>query len=63
MPLVQVTMLAGRTPEQKAALHREVAAAVERAVGAPLESIRVVVYEVPPGHWSVGGVPKGDPPG
>lgn len=62
MPLVQVTMLEGRTEEQKAALHREVAAAVERAVGAPIESIRVVIHEVPPGHWSVGGVPKGAAP-
>jgi 4-oxalocrotonate tautomerase len=58
MPLVQVTMLEGRTPEQKQALHREVAEAVHRAVGAPLENIRVVIYEVPGGHWSIGGVPK-----
>jgi 4-oxalocrotonate tautomerase len=63
MPLVQVTMMEGRTPEQKGALHREVAAAVHRSVGAPLDAIRVVIHEVPPAHWSVGGVPKTGPSG
>jgi 4-oxalocrotonate tautomerase len=63
MPLVQVTMIEGRSDEQKQALHREVAEAVHRTVGAPLEAIRVVVYEIPAGHWSVGGVPKQGPSG
>ncbi len=59
MPLVQVTMIEGRTPEQKAALHAELAEAVVRAIGAPREAIRTVIYEVPAAHWAVGGEPKG----
>ncbi len=63
MPLVQVTMIEGRSPEQKAALHAALTDAVVGAVGAPRESVRVVIYEVPAGHWSVGGVPKAGPSG
>jgi 4-oxalocrotonate tautomerase len=59
MPLVQVTMLEGRTPEQKRALHAEVTEAVIRALGVKPESIRTVIYEVPAAHWAVGGEPKG----
>jgi 4-oxalocrotonate tautomerase len=59
MPLVQVTMIEGRTPEQKQALHREVTEAVIRALGVKPESIRTVIYEVPAAHWAVGGEPKG----
>lgn len=61
MPLVQVTMIEGRSPEQKTALHTALTDAVVAAVGAPRESVRVVIYEVPAGHWSVGGVPKAGP--
>ncbi|MFN8079972.1 MAG: 2-hydroxymuconate tautomerase [Kineosporiaceae bacterium] len=56
MPLVEVTLATGRTPEQIRALMREVHEAVVRAVGAPDANVRVVVREVPPTHWSAGGV-------
>lgn len=55
MPLVQITLLSGRTPEQLAALGREVTEAVQRAIGAPAESVRVVLRESEPEHWFVGG--------
>ena len=35
MPLVQITLARGRTPEQLAALGEAVTAAVEESVGAP----------------------------
>jgi 4-oxalocrotonate tautomerase len=56
MPLVEITLAQGRRPEQIRALLAEVHAAVHRAIGAPEASIRVVVREVPPAHWSAGGV-------
>ncbi|MBL8930865.1 MAG: tautomerase family protein [Kineosporiaceae bacterium] len=56
MPLVEVTLATGRTPEQLRALMREVHEAVVRSVGAPDANVRVVVREVPPTHWSAGGV-------
>lgn len=58
MPLIQVTMLEGRSPEAKAALILRLTEGVVDAVGAPRESVRVILQEVPPAHWGVGGVSK-----
>jgi 4-oxalocrotonate tautomerase len=55
VPLVQITLARGRTPEQLAALGQEVTAAVSHAVGAPVGNVRVVVTECEPEHWFVGG--------
>ena len=56
MPFIEVTLAEGRTPEQLRALQHELTQAAHRAVGAPIESIRVVVREVPTTHWSAGDV-------
>jgi 4-oxalocrotonate tautomerase len=56
MPIVEATVAAGRSPEQLRALMSELHSAVERSLGAPAQSIRVIVREVPPEHWSSGGV-------
>jgi 4-oxalocrotonate tautomerase len=56
MPLVEVTLAQGRSPEQLRALLHELHAAVVRAVDAPDASVRVVIREVPPTHWSSGDV-------
>lgn len=58
MPIVQVQMIAGRTPEQKRRLIAEVTDAVVRAVDANRETVRVILTEVEAEHWGVGGVPK-----
>lgn len=55
MPLVQITLARGRTPEQLSELGRAVTDAVERSIGARRESIRVVLAECEPEHWFVGG--------
>jgi 4-oxalocrotonate tautomerase len=59
MPLVQITVIEGRTPEQKRALFASVTDAVETSLDAPRASIRVILQEVPAAHWAVGGEPKG----
>jgi 4-oxalocrotonate tautomerase len=59
MPIVEISLLAGRSKETKVALIKAVTDAVASTVGAPLESIRVILREVPPEHWGVGGVTKG----
>ncbi len=46
MPLIQINMLTGRTPEQKEALLRAVTDAVHESIGAPLPSIRVWINEM-----------------
>ncbi len=56
MPLVEVTLVEGRPPERLRALISAVTAAVEETIGAPRESIRVVLREVPPTHWAAGDV-------
>lgn len=57
MPFIQVTMLEGRTVEQKHALLKGVTDAVVDALGSKPESIRVAIYEVSKEDWSIGGVP------
>lgn len=56
MPLVEITIIQGRTPEQKRALLTEVTDAVERSIAAPREAIRVAIRELPSEHWAIGGV-------
>jgi 4-oxalocrotonate tautomerase len=58
MPLIQVTMIEGRSADAKTALIRGLTEAAAAATGAPRETIRVILQEVPAGHWGVGGVPK-----
>ena len=55
MPLVQITLAKGRTPEEIAALGEAVTAAVHESIGAPRENVRVVLRECEPEHWFVGG--------
>lgn len=55
MPLIQVTIGTGRTPEQLHALGQALTGAAEQALGAKRESIRVVITECAPEHWFVGG--------
>jgi 4-oxalocrotonate tautomerase len=56
MPLVQVTMIEGRNDAQKAALIRDVTAAVHAAIDAPVETVRVIITEVPGSNWGIGGI-------
>ncbi len=56
MPLIQVTLVEGRSPEQLRALISKLTAAVTEAIGAPKEAIRVVLNEVPDTHWAAGDV-------
>ena len=56
MPNIDVTLSAGRTPDQVRALIHEVHEAVVRTVGARPEHVRVVVREVPRAHWATGDV-------
>ena len=56
MPLIQVTLVEGRSPEQLRALISSLTAAVTESIGAPKEAIRVVLNEVPDTHWAAGDV-------
>jgi 4-oxalocrotonate tautomerase len=58
MPIIDVTLIEGRTKEVKAALIHELTDAAERAVNVPRNAIRVILREVPPEHFGVAGVAK-----
>lgn len=62
MPIVEVTLVAGRTEAQLRTLVQSVTAAVESSLAARRESVRVVLREVPATHFAVGGAPLSDPP-
>ncbi|OIQ87639.1 2-hydroxymuconate tautomerase [mine drainage metagenome] len=59
MPIVEITLMEGRSKDKKAALMKSVTEAVVASIGAPSEAVRVILREVPPEHFAVGGVPKG----
>jgi 4-oxalocrotonate tautomerase len=59
MPIVEITLIEGRTPEKKEKLIARVTDAVIEAIEAPRESIRVILREIPGEHFGVGGVSKG----
>lgn len=56
MPLVHIELVAGRTPEQLKQLCQDVTAAISKNTGAPAEHIHIVLDEMQPDHYSVGGV-------
>jgi 4-oxalocrotonate tautomerase len=58
MPIINVALLEGRSTEAKAALIRRLTDAAVEAIGAPPETVRVLLTEVPPEHWGTGGVSK-----
>lgn len=54
MPLIEVTLVEGRTPDQLRGLIAGLTQAAVEAVDAPLAAVRVVVREVPATHWAAG---------
>jgi len=55
MPIVQISMVEGRSPEQLRNLIREVTNSVASTLEAPIDTIKVIVSEVPPTHWGSAG--------
>lgn len=58
MPILNITLIEGRTQAQKDAMYREVTDAVVRSLGAPAESVRIIVNEIPAGDFAAAGVSK-----
>jgi 4-oxalocrotonate tautomerase len=57
MPLIQVTLVQGRTVEQKHALIAALTDAMADTIGTPKDRIRVALYEITADEWGIGGVP------
>jgi 4-oxalocrotonate tautomerase len=54
MPIVQISIVEGRSPEKIRNLIREVTLATASTLDAPIDSIKVLVTEVAPTHWGSG---------
>lgn len=54
MPIIEVTLVEGREPEQLRSLIHELTMAAHSALDAPLPSIRVLLREIPPTHFAAG---------
>ena len=55
MPFIQITIAEGRDPEKKERLISEVTETVSTVLEAPIETIRVLITEVPTTHWGIAG--------
>lgn len=53
MPVINVQMLAGRSPEQKNTFMKEVAEVTQRTLGVPEHAVTIILTEVEREHWSV----------
>lgn len=56
MPIVQIHLLEGRSDEKKEALIANVTQTIHETIDAPLDSIRVILEEMPLQHYGIAGV-------
>lgn len=55
MPIIEVNMLEGRPPDAKERLIQALTDAAVTSIGAPRGSVRIILREMPSGHFAVGG--------
>jgi len=55
MLVLKITMVRGRTPEQKEALIAQLSQTAAKHLDWPLEEVRVAIYEVAEQEWGIGG--------
>jgi 4-oxalocrotonate tautomerase len=57
MPLVRIDLMEGRDPEQIERMISAVSEAIADSLPAPIATVRVVVNEMEPHQYGIGGVP------
>ena len=62
MPLIQFSMFAGRTAEQKRAFAQALTEAAVRTIGATPDSVDIIFTDVERGDWATAGRLWSDPP-
>jgi 4-oxalocrotonate tautomerase len=55
VPIIQVSLIEGRSDEKKAALIHALTEAAHESIGAPRESVRVIINEIPKTQFGIGG--------
>ena len=58
MPIANIQILKGRTKAERQLLIAMVTDAIVSSLGVKTPSVRVVLTEIDPENWGVGGVPK-----
>lgn len=62
MPSIQVTLAVGRTSDQLRDLIHRLTIAMHEAIGAPIDSVQVIVHEVPTTHFAKGDMTLAERP-
>ena len=57
MPIVVCHLLSGRPTEVKEKLIKNLTTAVVDSLAAPVESVRIILQEMPPEHFGIAGLP------
>ena len=57
MPIVQISLIAGRTPEKKEQLIGKVTEAIVEVLQIPADRVQIILNEVPKENLGHGGVP------
>lgn len=55
MPLIQVSIIEGRTLEQKEELIRRMTEVTSEVLNSPATSVRVLINEMKPEDWGIAG--------
>lgn len=55
MPVAHISLIKGRTKEQKKAIAEEVTESIHKHAGSPKEVITVIFTDIDPDSWSAGG--------
>jgi 4-oxalocrotonate tautomerase len=57
MPIVQISMIAGRTPEKKEQLIKKVTEAIVEGLQIPADRVHIVINDLPIENIGDGGIP------
>lgn len=55
MPIATINIIEGRDDEKKEKLIEKVSLAIAESLDAPIESVRVILNEMPKQHFGIGG--------
>jgi len=56
MPIINISMVECRSAEQKEAMGQAITRVVQETIGAPLDTIKIVINEISPELWFSNGV-------
>jgi len=55
MPIATINIIEGRSDEKKEKLIESVSKAISQSLDAPIESVRIIINEMPKQHYGIAG--------